>query len=1299
MVVTPFSGPELERRRDAQKYQWLSTALISISRKVHSEEEYANIDEIIGILLEDLAEAMNAEQAFIAVPVQSHSGTKRVRLTAIHPPSKATNESIESESISAVFENQESQVLDPGTEVPPLIRGLEIIDARTAILVYLETTEGPRVVGVCNRRDRELSAFLAPDMLALSNLIQLVALGNRIGEHRRAELARVEKVSTELNICQDLKALNPLIVKKADELFSPKATRLMLWDEKEENFAVVEQWSLLERDQRKQRISEADMDAQIDSMGEAKILTVNLPDPVFGAPVVGEQANIDTVIVAPLWGSKEYPFGLLNLYIEQKNRSLYAFEEQLVATFANQAAISIENALLIESLRSQKLRLEAFYEASKPMAEARLDPESTLQRILELAAEATGAHTSMLQLKDDDKDFLYFHAAHPPDQLEILRDKIGVMPLDGKGITVRAMNENLAQLSQNVELNEDFIRFSDQTQSELAVVLRRSDDGPPFGVLNVEHQDIDGLNTDYRDYLIGLANLAVAALRYADQAETQRRNNVVAVMGAWGANIVNTVRDRSGAIQLAVLDLLRRDDLPYSARSVLRDIEGFARDLALPDLPETAPDVSQPLTLLDTSLVNVVINSEIEKLQTVEISISLQSELGSEVRVAIQEQWLRMVLHDLISNSIRAIKEIRSTGAVEIRACTEGGAVKIEVEDNGKGVRPEIRALLFKEAIPHTGRREHVPAGQALVLVAAVIWQVGGQIRLEWSQEKVGACFSFTLPVAPSMPSDFRQLTEEESLRHDFSRILIVENDPAYQVYLQRNLEQCVVGIAEGASLDQLKTIAKELRPHVAVVDLEILNSLDVREHPQDQELMHVLASAKCILYANDLTLDVADKARQRYEDVELVRRYLSSPLLQHIDTAIQEKHKHRGNLPTEWLAEEQWNSQQVIYALFGTDTNVRCDLVDDVLYQLFGMRTDITLQSLVGRATPLAPEKKRCVVMQVSSSDVNTVVVKLAPTEQIRRNVERYSEHIEDPKHGTKKGSQIRGDFFARLDNWVYFWDLGGAVYSLVGAGDQSNLVSFQDFFFSHNEPEHILASLNYFFETVWSIHYGRRKPSDKSLFEMYDQVLGEEDQSLEDRLRDPERAAHFQLPANHANLPNPAEWLLQHKDESRIFGAKQAIVHGDLHGENLYVDGTYAWVIDFERTGPGHALHDFIELEMDIITHIIPWEERSPLVFLKLIDLLTAPSSPVSTTPSTAKTDTVFNDREIEKAMQVIIGLRRLAYKVTEYTEFREYLWGLLIHNVFAASIRPLDQKQRERAVIFSALICTKLSSTLAR
>ncbi len=172
--------------------------------------------------------------------------------------------------------------------------------------------------------------------------------------------------------------------------------------------------------------------------------------------------------------------------------------------------------------------------------------------------------------------------------------------------------------------------------------------------------------------------------------------------------------------------------------------------------------------------------------------------------------------------------------------------------------------------------------------------------------------------------------------------------------------------------------------------------------------------------------------------------------------------------------------------------------------------------------------------------------------------------------------------------------------------------------------------------------------------------------------------------------SITNPVLWVLKHLDDSLFLEVRQAITHGDLHGDNLFVDGERAWAIDFERTGPGHILRDFVELETDILTRLAPFADANLSRFYELTATLTEASDPLTPFQPTAQ---LLADPETYKVLEVISGLRRLAYEVAHPEDFREYLWGLLLDTVFVATLVSEDSPQRERALLLGGMFCERL------
>jgi hypothetical protein len=163
----------------------------------------------------------------------------------------------------------------------------------------------------------------------------------------------------------------------------------------------------------------------------------------------------------------------------------------------------------------------------------------------------------------------------------------------------------------------------------------------------------------------------------------------------------------------------------------------------------------------------------------------------------------------------------------------------------------------------------------------------------------------------------------------------------------------------------------------------------------------------------------------------------------------------------------------------------------------------------------------------------------------------------------------------------------------------------------------------------------------------------------------------------------------LVRHGKDEASLDVRQAITHGDLHGDNLLVDDTHAWVIDFERAGMGHILRDFVELEIDILTRLIPNDVGLLDIFKLSVALVNTPRFDSKTESHTFWLD----HEETIKAFKVISGLRKIAQEITHYTSFQEYLWGLLLDSIFTSTLNTDNKLQQNRAILFGSVICTRL------
>jgi len=109
-------------------------------------------------------------------------------------------------------------------------------------------------------------------------------------------------------------------------------------------------------------------------------------------------------------------------------------------------------------------------------------------------------------------------------------------------------------------------------------------------------------------------------------------------------------------------------------------------------------------------------------------------------RVKVNCKALRWVLDHLVGNAIEAGGDrCRLTVRTQLRA---GQWAVVCIEDHGRGVDPQVRRLLFQQAVPNRPGR-----GTGLLRVRQLIESMGGTVRLLDAEPGRGATFAITLRV------------------------------------------------------------------------------------------------------------------------------------------------------------------------------------------------------------------------------------------------------------------------------------------------------------------------------------------------------------------------------------------------------------------------------------------------------------------------------------------------------------------------------------------------------------------------
>jgi signal transduction histidine kinase len=109
---------------------------------------------------------------------------------------------------------------------------------------------------------------------------------------------------------------------------------------------------------------------------------------------------------------------------------------------------------------------------------------------------------------------------------------------------------------------------------------------------------------------------------------------------------------------------------------------------------------------------------------------------------------LIQVLLNLLSNALKFSPE--SNGRVEVSLRNSGRELRIDVRDNGPGVRREDQPYVFDKFWQAGDTLVAKPPGTGLGLHISrqIVEHFGGRMWVD-SEEGAGACFSLTLPLAP----------------------------------------------------------------------------------------------------------------------------------------------------------------------------------------------------------------------------------------------------------------------------------------------------------------------------------------------------------------------------------------------------------------------------------------------------------------------------------------------------------------------------------------------------------------------
>jgi light-regulated signal transduction histidine kinase (bacteriophytochrome) len=147
------------------------------------------------------------------------------------------------------------------------------------------------------------------------------------------------------------------------------------------------------------------------------------------------------------------------------------------------------------------------------------------------------------------------------------------------------------------------------------------------------------------------------------------------------------------------------------------------------------------------------LNQVVEQLQEFELSVLLE-EKNAEIKlsqalptVMADPAQTRQLVQNLIANGIKyQKKDSKPCITITAKPAAEN-MVRIEITDNGIGIKPEYQQTVFEMFKRLHTRSEYEGTGIGLAVCKKIVERHGGQIGVE-SQPDKGSTFWFTLPAA-----------------------------------------------------------------------------------------------------------------------------------------------------------------------------------------------------------------------------------------------------------------------------------------------------------------------------------------------------------------------------------------------------------------------------------------------------------------------------------------------------------------------------------------------------------------------